>query len=90
MNLASFLPEKLPFLSGHAGPRVGAKSPASSKIRRPRFLYVLGFFVFWTVAICLRLVWLAKQIIEDCLARLNGGEKVEAAEIERALGDHVA
>ncbi len=58
MNLASFLPGKLPFLSGEAGRRVGAKSSASSKIRRPRFLYVLGFFVFWTVAICLRLVWL--------------------------------
>ena len=32
----------------------------------------------------------AKQIIEDCLLRLNGGEKVEPLEIERALGEHSA
>jgi hypothetical protein len=32
----------------------------------------------------------AKQIIEGCLARLNGGEKVEPTEIERALGEHSA
>ncbi|MGA3078690.1 MAG: hypothetical protein ABSG56_34050 [Bryobacteraceae bacterium] len=32
----------------------------------------------------------AKQIIEECLVRLNGGEKVEPPEIERALGDHIA
>jgi hypothetical protein len=32
----------------------------------------------------------AKQIIEDCLVRLNSGEKVEPLEIERALGEHIA
>jgi len=32
----------------------------------------------------------AKQIIEGCLARLNGGETVEPGEIERALGEHIA
>jgi cell division protein FtsI (penicillin-binding protein 3) len=58
VNLASFLPEKLPFFSGQAGRSAGAKASAPAKIRRPRFLYILGFFVFWTVAICLRLVWL--------------------------------
>ena len=59
MNLASFLPGKLPFPSNKtASQSAGAKSSPRSKIRRPRFLYVLGFFVFWTVAICLRLVWL--------------------------------
>ncbi len=59
MNLASFLPGKLLFPSNQtASQSAGAKSSARSKIRRPRFLYVLGFFVFWTVAICLRLVWL--------------------------------
>ncbi len=59
MNLASFLPGKLPFPSNQtASQSAGAKGSARSKIRRPRFLYVLGFFVFWTVAICLRLVWL--------------------------------
>ena len=30
----------------------------------------------------------AKQIIEACLTRLNGGENVPPAEIELALGDH--
>jgi cell division protein FtsI (penicillin-binding protein 3) len=35
----------------------GAKSPARAKLRRPRFLYVLVFFSFWTLAICARLVW---------------------------------
>jgi cell division protein FtsI (penicillin-binding protein 3) len=59
VNLASFLPGKLPFPSNQtASQSAGAKSSARSKIRRPRFLYVFGFFVFWTVAICLRLVWL--------------------------------
>jgi cell division protein FtsI (penicillin-binding protein 3) len=29
-----------------------------TKGRRSRFLYVLAFFVFWTVAICMRLFWL--------------------------------
>ncbi len=32
----------------------------------------------------------AKQIIEACLTRLNGGESVPPAEIELALGDHSA
>jgi len=32
----------------------------------------------------------AKQIIEACLTRLNGGESVLPAEIELALGDHSA
>jgi len=54
VNLASFLPGKLRFLSG----RADAKAAAPPKVRRPRFLYVLAFFVFWTVAICVRLVWL--------------------------------
>jgi cell division protein FtsI (penicillin-binding protein 3) len=63
VNLTSFLPGKLPFASGpalgHASAQsAGAKSLARPKVRRPRFLYVLGFFVFWTMAICLKLVWL--------------------------------
>jgi cell division protein FtsI (penicillin-binding protein 3) len=59
VNLVSFLPAKLPFTANKAtGASASAKSSARSKIRRPRFLYVLGFFVFWTVAICLKLVWL--------------------------------
>ena len=32
----------------------------------------------------------AKQIIEDYLARLNGGEEVAPQDIERALGEHSA
>jgi len=32
----------------------------------------------------------AKQIIADCLTRLNGGETVAPQEIERALGEHIA
>jgi hypothetical protein len=32
----------------------------------------------------------AKRIIDGLLARLNGGEKLEAAEVERALGAHMA
>jgi thiaminase len=32
----------------------------------------------------------AKQIIENCLARLNSGEKVDPLDVERALGDHIA
>jgi hypothetical protein len=31
----------------------------------------------------------AKQIIDSILARLNNGERMEAAEVERALGDHL-
>ncbi len=59
MNLVSFLPGKLPFGANRAsGQSASAKSSARTKIRRPRFLYVLGFFAFWTVAICLKLVWL--------------------------------
>jgi cell division protein FtsI (penicillin-binding protein 3) len=63
VNLASFLPGKLPFAANQTSSRAaarnaGAKTSATAKIRRPRFLYVLVFFVFWTLAICLRLVWL--------------------------------
>lgn len=62
MNLASFLPAKLPFPSTDpsnraAGRTASASSPARSAIRRPRILYVLGIFLFWTLAICIRLVW---------------------------------
>ena len=32
----------------------------------------------------------AKRIIDTILARLNGGERVEAAEVERALAAHMA
>jgi hypothetical protein len=32
----------------------------------------------------------AKQIIESVLNRLNGGERVDPQEVERALGDHLA
>ncbi len=32
----------------------------------------------------------AKQIITSLLARLNQGERLEAVEVERALGDHLA
>jgi hypothetical protein len=32
----------------------------------------------------------AKEIIESVLTRLNGGEKLDAQEVERALGDHLA
>jgi hypothetical protein len=32
----------------------------------------------------------AKEILDRCVARLNEGEKLDAAEIERALGDHAA
>jgi hypothetical protein len=32
----------------------------------------------------------AKEIIESLLSRLNNGEKLDAREIERALGDHIA
>jgi hypothetical protein len=32
----------------------------------------------------------AKEIIEGLLTRLNNGEKFEPAEIERALGQHLA
>ena len=59
MNFASYLPGKLPFNSNKATDAGAAgKSPVRSKVRRPRFLKVLGFFAFWTVAICLKLVWL--------------------------------
>jgi hypothetical protein len=59
VNLASFLPGKLLFPDAAAAnqtarPRV---SPKAIK-RRPRFLYILGFFIFWAGIICLRLVWL--------------------------------
>ena len=32
----------------------------------------------------------AKQIIDSLLARLNGGERFDSAEVERALGEHAA
>jgi hypothetical protein len=32
----------------------------------------------------------AKEIIDSLLSRLNNGEKLEPAEVERALGDHIA
>ena len=32
----------------------------------------------------------AKEIIGGILERLNGGERVDPQEIERALGDHIA
>jgi hypothetical protein len=32
----------------------------------------------------------AKEIIDSCLQRLNNGEKVDPAEVELALGDHIA
>ena len=32
----------------------------------------------------------AKEIIDGLLSRLNGGERFEPAEIERALGQHLA
>ncbi|MGP8246532.1 MAG: hypothetical protein ACLQVN_18685 [Bryobacteraceae bacterium] len=32
----------------------------------------------------------AKQIIDAIVDRLNGGERVDPQEIERALGDHIA
>ena len=32
----------------------------------------------------------AKEIINSILARLNGGEKLGAQEVETALGDHLA
>ena len=32
----------------------------------------------------------AKEIIEGILGRLNGGEKLDALEVERALGDYMA
>jgi len=32
----------------------------------------------------------AKEIIESLLKRLNNGERFDSAEVERALGEHVA
>jgi hypothetical protein len=32
----------------------------------------------------------AKEIINQVLARLNEGEKIDAQEVERALGEHMA
>jgi hypothetical protein len=32
----------------------------------------------------------AKEIIDTLLSRLNNGEKLGPAEVERALGDHIA
>jgi hypothetical protein len=32
----------------------------------------------------------AKQVIDGLLARLNGGEHFDSAEVERALGEHAA
>jgi cell division protein FtsI (penicillin-binding protein 3) len=59
VSLASFLPGKLPF---HQNTSAGGKTPAKASgrttIRRPRFLYILAFFVAWTIVICARLLWL--------------------------------
>ena len=32
----------------------------------------------------------AKEIIQSLLSRLNNGEPIDAQEVERALGDHMA
>ena len=32
----------------------------------------------------------AKGIVESLLVRLNGGERIDPMEVERALGDHLA
>lgn len=56
MKMASILPGKLPFQQVPAA--VESAPSARPTGRRPRFLYILGFFLLWTVAICLRLVWL--------------------------------
>src|SRR5271170_3111063 len=56
VNLASFLPGRL--LIQRAGKPTPAKAAAKAPARRSRFLYILAFFVFWTVAICMRLLWL--------------------------------
>jgi cell division protein FtsI (penicillin-binding protein 3) len=58
VNLASLLPGKLPFPSNNASAaRAQEKAVPRVKVRRSRFLYVLGIFLFWTAVICLRLVW---------------------------------
>jgi cell division protein FtsI (penicillin-binding protein 3) len=59
VNLASFLPGKLPFPSSKTSASgSGVKAAPRAAARRSRFLYVLAFFSFWTVAICLKLFWL--------------------------------
>jgi cell division protein FtsI (penicillin-binding protein 3) len=59
VNLASFLPGKLLFPDAAAANQA-ARPKASPKAikRRPRFLYILAFFIVWTGLICLRLIWL--------------------------------
>lgn len=59
MNLTSFLPGKL-FSPDSPIPGTPAPVELSPRraMRRPRFLYIVGFFVFWAAVICLRLVWL--------------------------------
>ncbi len=59
MNLVSFFPGKLSFWTA---PTKSQQATAKAPVRRSRFLYVLGFFLFWTAAICLRLFWL--QVVE--------------------------
>jgi cell division protein FtsI (penicillin-binding protein 3) len=56
VKLASFLPLKLLFPDAAATAGTSRVKPPAT--RRPRFLYILGFFVLWSLVICLRLVWL--------------------------------
>ncbi|AXC10851.1 Cell division protein FtsI [Peptidoglycan synthetase] [Acidisarcina polymorpha] len=57
MNLTSFFPGNTLFPQS---PQSGDRAQPAPRVvaRRPRFLYILGFFVLWTTIICLRLVWL--------------------------------
>ena len=76
MNLASFLPGKLPFSSA---PTTVAKA-AQATSRRPRFFYVLAFFVFWTSAICLRLFWL-QVVLHHAFVEKAGKQQYKAIEV---------
>ena len=58
VNLASSSPENYRLRRIRRPQSLEQRTRRAATIRRPRFLYVLGFFVFWTLAICLRLVWL--------------------------------
>ena len=58
MKMVSYLTGKLPFAARAADDGAGVKAPARATARRSRFLYVLGIFIVWTVAISMRLVWL--------------------------------
>ncbi len=73
MNLASFLPGRLLFPDAAAANQAaGARVPPKAIKRRPRFLYILGFFVVWAGIICLRLVWLQvamRQVYMDKATR---------------------